>query len=68
MLHAEDTVALVCCSNGQQEEFREQNRQLTKVLQSFGLLVWESPYLYARRRPCFRRMPDQGCNFDGLLS
>ena len=49
MLHAGDTVALVCCSNGQREEFREQNRQLTKVLQSFGLLVWESPYLYAEK-------------------
>ena len=47
MLHSGDTVALVCCSNGQSENCRKQNQQLCKVLESFGLVVWESPYLYA---------------------
>ncbi len=47
MLKSGDMVALVCCSNGQPLEKRHENEQLKKVLASFGLQIWESPYLYA---------------------
>ncbi len=47
MLKSGDMVALVCCSNGQPAEKRQENEQLRKELESFGLRVWESPYLYA---------------------
>lgn len=48
LLESGNGAALVACSNGQPDWYREQNEELCRVLRSMGLTVRISPYLYAQ--------------------
>lgn len=48
MLKKKDTVALVCCSNGQPQECKNTINQLVTCLEELGLQVVLSPFLYEK--------------------
>lgn len=48
MLKKKDTVALVCCSNGQEQECKNSINQLVACLEELGLQVVLSPFLYQK--------------------
>lgn len=58
MINIGDTVALVACSNGINEDKADETQRLVKVLENFGLKVKLSPYIYAEYS-CFNGTPNE---------